>query len=106
MATKHIFKQYNDLVSLSYNVFFQYDLTPRAGISLKYVPRISSLTFFNSILQEEVQERAEKAKIKAAQGGKHTSTNISYNGSVLGDSTASTLKTRTQENVIQDRTDS
>jgi hypothetical protein len=56
-----------------------------------------------NILQEEVQERAQKAKLKAAQEAKSTSTNIAYNGS--GQRAASSLSSPTQENSVEDRTD-
>lgn len=54
-----------------------------------------------NILQEEVQERAQKAKLKAAQEAKSTST--TYDGS--GQRPASSLSSPTQQNSLEDRTD-
>ena len=52
-----------------------------------------------------MQERAQKAKIKAAQEAKNATTNISYNGSVNDDPNSPKLPSSSQQNSIQDQTD-
>ena len=52
-----------------------------------------------------MQERAQKAKIKAAQEAKNATTNISYTGSVNEDPNSPTLSSSSQQNAIQEQTD-